>query len=89
MTTINVATKMTIINITQEDIDSGCKGNCSLCPIALALSRTFNTREVQVSNSYIRVGEKWYFIPIQARFFIRSFDTYRAVQPFSFELVGL
>ncbi len=90
-----------ILEITQEDIDKGKAGNCSLCPIALALMRKFNLDPSEDSLDYARVGltmasifpvmdrerkPQYFNMPDEASEFIKDFDSKLPVKPFSFTL---
>ena len=39
-----------LIDITNEHIENGVSGSCSLCPIALALKQEYKTDVVEVDN---------------------------------------
>jgi hypothetical protein len=90
------------INVTQEDIDHGKRGDCTRCPIALAV-----TRELDLSpRDYLRVngcevilqleGEidstlspvQCFSLGVEGQKFVKDFDSplNLSVEPFSFEL---
>jgi hypothetical protein len=71
--------------VTQEDISNGLH-SCSHCPIALALTRTFNVPEgdVNVASRWIVEGIGFGDTPDNACNFIRDFDNGRPVKPFYF-----
>lgn len=83
---------MTTINVTQQDIDSGIKGDCSLCPVARAASRAFPHHKSNVSGYHMYVmdqpGNRWRqaVLPPPAWGFISAFDSGWEVLPFSFEV---
>lgn len=85
----------TLIRVTQEDIDKGCKFRAYNCPIARAVNRIVTPREAAVGPSHISfygvapsrqncVGRS--SLPIRARRFLRHFDRGRAVKPLNFYL---
>lgn len=82
------------IEVTQEDIDKGAKGDCLLCPIAHAVMRATGAQCVNV-HTRIEVLHTdktgWrHFGHTPASFeFLRAFDREEPVSPFSFELVPL
>lgn len=77
------------IEVTQEDIDAGRKGNCYLCPIALAAARVFNL-DVSVGASWLSVEASngaevaMFKLPQAARTFVTLFDGGHPVAPFTF-----
>lgn len=83
----------TTINVTQEEIYGGVRGDCERCPIALAIQRCVpNVRTVSVCDSEIEIG-LWGIPsmsvndpPSEAVDFIRKFDNGLDVSPFSFEI---
>lgn len=74
------------IHVTQADIDLGQARDCYGCPIAIAVGRTVG-EEASVGADMILCGTRAFTLPPKARAFIRDFDKYEAVQPFTFELV--
>src|SRR5690348_452339 len=79
------------IEVTQEDIDKGLKGNCSACPIALAVNRTIPGANSTVSDMFNHVycpgvSRKNADTPDDAAWFISDFDDGKPVEPFSFTL---
>ena len=80
-----------LIKVTQEHIDSGVRGDCSKCPIALAISEQVNNR-VGVSKGGIIIPylyETFLETPPLAREFIEKFDAGKEVEPFVFNLEGV
>jgi hypothetical protein len=78
-----------VINVTQEDIDSGHKGQCETCPIALAAMRVFKTRVLAEGQElHVYHNDIWnlFFLPEEATYFIKAFDHDKPVSPFSFEI---
>jgi hypothetical protein len=77
------------VSVTQEDIDKGCKGDYTACPIQRAVARQVDAR-VEVTESEITFEKNYHWdgvtTPIVARDFIRSYDGNEQVAPFSFEL---
>jgi hypothetical protein len=76
-----------VVEVTAEDIESGWRGDCSLCPLALAFQRIpgFNRARVSSARVYPRPTES-IRLPYPAQEFIRAFDAGVSVQPFSFTL---
>lgn len=84
---------MTMVNITQEDIDKGIRGMSNACAIARGLQRVdvFNKEDlksVYVNGSQLfRVGTELYTLPKKAQAFIDQFDADKSkAKPFSFAL---
>ena len=78
-------------NVTQEHIDRGTRGNCSLCPIALSIIQTLRCKDVAVApdgiDIYFHNGEAPSFaLPNGCAAFMDRFDGCETVKPFSFEL---
>lgn len=81
------------INVTQEDIESGVRGVCSLCPIARATRRetlpdihvSVTENQIRLTNEGTREGEV-YWLPTEAVAFVKAFDTWADVVPFEFEV---
>lgn len=78
------------IDVTQEDIDQGTRGQCKLCPVALAISRAsgftaFVRFGVTLFDDY-RLEVERSGLPQAAVDFICKFDSELPVQPFSFDL---
>lgn len=78
------------VNVTQEHIDKGARMSCDGCPIALALKEA-GLPDVEVfanrvsRNAFTSDLETWE-LPTNARAFIQSFDNYRIVEPFHFDI---
>ena len=87
------------INITQHDINYGQKGCKNNCPIALALKRDYQTKNVEVDlDDYgddlvlIKINNKKFIVDeTQTDFvdtFIKDFDEYRGyVEPFTLRII--
>lgn len=75
------------ITVTQEHINKGKRGaNCQF-PVALAVNDLMRPTElVWVGYSKVKCGGREFKLPQDAIAFIRDFDDYRQVDPFSFEL---
>ena len=78
------------INVTQQDIDLGKRGECSLCPIALSIKREHGKRAL-VQKLYLGVfkNEKTFtswILPDAAVNFVLAFDSGLYVRPFKFKL---
>jgi hypothetical protein len=75
------------IEVTQEDIDSGVQADCAHCPVAKAIKRTIQRRDVYVEEKYCFVGDCRIELPNKVSDFIFDFDNRRRrVAPFAFEL---
>lgn len=75
------------INVTQEHIDRGVRGDCAACPIALATTEVIHERVGVVGlhiidNDGIPIKET----TVKMRQFMDNFDDGKPVQPFSFNL---
>ena len=78
-----------LVNVTEEDIVRGKRGDCSLCPIALAVGRLFpKATYISVQSNKIAVDDTEFFVPNSAIAFIGRFDHGSSVYPFSFPLVA-
>ena len=87
------------INITQHNINYGKKGCKNNCPIALALKRDYQTKNVEVDIDdkgddlvLIKINNKKFIIDeTQTDFvdtFIKDFDTWRGyVEPFKLRII--
>ncbi len=80
-----------IIEVTQEDIDAGCKCHPNNCPVANAIQRITKAVFVSVNPSQACIslfgGNFRYFdLPGEVTEFIHNFDLDKIVVPFSFEL---
>ena len=84
------------VNVTEDDIVKGIKGNCSQCPVALAVNRILKDRFFSAIGG-LRVtiseyGMKDYDIHMSDSHelwsFVRQFDDYgpNYAHPFSFSL---
>lgn len=84
------------VTVTDEDIIEGVPNNCVLCPIALAVERTFAAMPGiewyldGVANTYVggSIGEvavHYNFAPFTT-IFIHAFDNHEPVYPFSFTM---
>lgn len=79
------------ITVTQEDIDNGTKGDCSHCPVAMAVARAFPKAflvEVDTRGFEITLvdGLQCFTSHPSVALFITRFDRGFPVQPFTFEL---
>ena len=79
------------IEVTQEDIDRGEKGDCAKCPIARAIRRTLKVRYVHVDTDFLEWGPDYSCMnaPVKVSKFIDAFDEGRRVSPFTFMLKDL
>jgi hypothetical protein len=83
----------TTIIITQDDINKGKRGECSLCPVALAAQRAFPDKCPQVAawNMYLDssadvLDGPSITLPDEVREFIVAFDRGQSVSPFAFTI---
>ena len=75
------------IKVLASHIKRGKRRECSLCPIALAITRQLKpTNPVKVDNEDVFMDGKYYRLPTETRRFITNFDAGRKCKPFSFEL---
>ena len=84
-------TKTVTINVTQRDIDKGCRGHGGNCPIALAIFRRLSKGVVSVGWERTRFElPKGLLIfsenPKTARQFVEEFDACNPVSPFRFDI---
>lgn len=73
------------IQVTEDDIRFGERGECTDCPVARAISRA-TKREAYVDSYDICSGSYDWFTPEAVRTFIARFDSGQPVEPFTFEL---
>jgi len=82
------------IEITKQDIDSGCKSPKKIihyCPIALAVKRKMNieygisVHQHDISIIAADYQFSYYNLPKKAKEFIKRFDAGKKVKPFTFE----
>jgi hypothetical protein len=74
------------VQVTQEDIDEGCRGDFACCPIARALWRVFPEKSVMVEFHCVWIGDMKRELPPDAVRFIEEYDTNHLVQPFEFSI---
>ncbi len=74
-----------VIEVTQEDIDTGCVKASFDCPLARAISRAYEA-EASVSFDCTWVGGRRIPLPKAACEFYHAFDDRLPVRPFRFEL---
>lgn len=84
-----------LIEVTQQDIDTGRARDCLMCPIALAVMRASGKKYASVSPYNFGCSDtdpdstrgRWkrYRMPVAARIFVSNFDRGLPVAPFSFE----
>lgn len=73
----------TKIEVTDEDIRQGVKGQCGRCPIALAAARA-GIKDVTVGSYTMKIKHLFIHLPRNVSEFINRFDDGLPVQPFSF-----
>jgi hypothetical protein len=80
------------VEISQEDISQGKKGNPDYCPVALAMKRRFNTHVVVVTDVFRFMkgesfgGKNYFKLPPEASQWIADFDHLKEVQPITFKV---
>lgn len=78
---------MITVHVKQKHIKRGVYGSCSRCPIALAVKERIGRRNVWAAPRCIQIGEKTFVTPPKSvDTFIKRFDNYLKVNPFSFKL---
>lgn len=80
-----------LIEVTQDDIDNGRRGQACSCPLARAIKRQTNAEYIRVGLGSISIGEdvsdcSCYITPDIAVNFVMDFDSIHDVAPFSFQL---
>lgn len=78
-----------LIEVTQQDIDKGIRGNSCACPVAWAIRSAIGDGdiEIRVGEDLITVGNAQVPVPKIAYRFIRAFDYgLYSVEPFTFTL---
>jgi hypothetical protein len=81
-----------LINVIQEDIDSGLKRNPSDCAIAKSIKRIANHDYINIAvfSNALHLNGKSYELPQNATDFIRSFDIDKKfVNPVTIEIPEL
>ena len=79
------------VEVTQEDIEAGESGECTECPVALALSRAgFLPAVMQTKTNFFSadgevVSDDWSH-PVNVSRFIVDFDARRPVKPIKFNV---
>lgn len=84
------------IEVTQEDINNGRRKSCNACPVALAVKRATQAREVSIheqvgyfaASSFVTHMDV-FDLPSEAIEFIDNFDYGNSVRPFAFEVEDL
>lgn len=89
------------VDVTPADIHDGEQGNCTLCPVALAVQRALHAydpavawgaavgpADVSVTRDDGGPGEQWTEIlaPSAVAEFVARFDSWASVGPFTFTL---
>lgn len=78
-----------LIRVTQKDIKKGVRGNCTLCPIALAIQRLVGLIAVVDGATVHLPFLGWEcHLPGITRAKLRLFDKGMGMLPFSFEFMG-
>lgn len=75
------------ITVTKLDIKKGVRASAVSCPIALAIKRqTKKRKKIYVAWDTLYYFEKEIPLPSHAIQFIRDFDKFHIVEPFSFTI---
>jgi len=82
------------IQVTQEHINRGIRGDCGSCPIALAIQEALPKLGINVQVLHVLIQGEIVPLPSRARWFIADFDTnprdedadIKWLEPFDFEL---
>jgi hypothetical protein len=77
------------VEVTQDDICNGFRGDCTECPIALALERALPGHHIEVGNDSVWSSEEHLAdLPADAVAFIVRFDLWgrSEAEPFRFTL---
>lgn len=84
-----------LIEVTQEDINCGCKGLSCDCPISIATNKKIQSLGYKTYGTLTTLGSIYIYmmdkrhsfdLPIVAAKFVRDFDSDKDVEPFSFEI---
>lgn len=86
---MNLKTKT--VTVTVDDIRDGVAINCTQCPVALALQRAYPEADASASPLFLRFyGNReivaFAITPDEVRKFISRVDSFKDVEPFSFEI---
>ena len=77
------------IKVTKEDIRNGFRGNCTLCPIALAIQRQVGLLCVVDGGGAVLPYIGWdCLLPISVKRKIRMFDKGQGMLPFAFDFLS-
>jgi hypothetical protein len=79
-----------IFNVTQIHIENGLWGDCSRCPVALAIAEQFPDKKIEVHGNDITIGGQRFVTPPNVTAFINDFDDviyHDSCEPFAFELL--
>lgn len=74
------------IDVTQEDIACGCRGNGLACPVGRAAQRALADNTVFAGPALLWVGDVKISMPGEARKAIAVFDDTGRMDPFTFEV---
>jgi hypothetical protein len=79
------------VEVTQDDINNGKRGECSRCPLALAIRRAVRPEICVLVGSfdYVLQGDRTRHnrsLPQIAKNFVRRFDDFAKCKPVSFSL---
>ena len=81
---------MLLINVTQDHINKGSRGQCRNCPIALALLdngfENVAVFEGVIDTYHKEYGYWYYYIPPELQEIINNYDKTGKMDPLEFEL---
>lgn len=81
--------KTITIQVTQEDIERGLRGDCAFCPIALSMRRSTGEFWAVTGRAATPYAGHWtdsVTLPQECEGFISAFDKGYVVSPFSFSI---
>ena len=74
------------IKVTADHIVHGTPGECTSCPIALAIREQYGYDNVGVTDTLAEVEGDYILLPAEAQRFVYRFDQGLSVDPFEFDL---
>jgi len=80
------------VNVLKRHIEAGNPGDCTFCPIALAILEMPGVKGVSAKEQFIAVDYKdgrfvWYVTPDNAAEFMQTFDAAGTAEPETFVLI--
>jgi hypothetical protein len=78
----------TVVTVTQEDIEQGCRGDVGHCPVARAIARALDRSDILVWGARVNLfyAPSSFYLPGHVTQWIVRFDHGEPVSPFSFEM---